>query len=221
VRFNIYSMLEVFGELSLTNLAEKLHKSKSTIHEHLKRLIETGLISAPIKKPSHLKKNVYENYYKLSENYVEILSHIDDQTNLDTPMTKKKAKNVIQMGKSMVKLFISFLEKKFSFLHEMEKSMEKEPDQIVNLINEMNHIKTDDIGDVLKDSNGENLFHSENFNSFNFYNSYQLDYMREKLFKLYKDLESDEYFIGLGNKEKARGSLVITTVIPLKRIIEI
>ena len=220
VRFNIYSMLEVFGELSLTKLAYKLHKSKSTIHEHLKRLLETGLISTPIKKPSLSKSNVFENYYKLSENYRNVLSHIDDQLDLLTPMTKRKAKHILQMGKSMTKFFISSLEKKLSFYHEMEASIEKNPDQIIEIISEMNSFETDNDGDIQKNSKGENIFHSENFNSFNYYNNSQLDYMRERLFSFYTELENNKRFIELGRKEKDRGSLVITTVIPLKRIFD-
>ena len=43
-KFEIYNHLKMFGQLSLTELAEKLGKSKSTIHEHLKPLLQYDLV---------------------------------------------------------------------------------------------------------------------------------------------------------------------------------
>ena len=42
-KFQIYTYLEMYGELSLTKIAKKLNKSKSTIYEHLKILHEINI----------------------------------------------------------------------------------------------------------------------------------------------------------------------------------
>ncbi|MFW9781638.1 MAG: ArsR family transcriptional regulator, partial [Candidatus Heimdallarchaeota archaeon] len=44
IRLQIWGLLNVYPELSFTELAKKLGKSKSTIHPHLQKLIELGII---------------------------------------------------------------------------------------------------------------------------------------------------------------------------------
>ena len=44
IRYRIYGLLSVYPELSFTELAKKLEKSKSTLHPHLQKLIELGII---------------------------------------------------------------------------------------------------------------------------------------------------------------------------------
>ncbi|MBY8982733.1 MAG: helix-turn-helix transcriptional regulator, partial [Candidatus Lokiarchaeota archaeon] len=43
-KFQLYTYLEMYGKLSLTKIAKKLNKSKSTVYEHLKVLHEIGLV---------------------------------------------------------------------------------------------------------------------------------------------------------------------------------
>ena len=75
-KFQIYSYLSMYGQLSLTELAQKLKKSKSTIHEHLKPIIKKGLIETnkkPVESDSMIKSKVFENIYSLKKNVEEDL----------------------------------------------------------------------------------------------------------------------------------------------------
>jgi len=43
-RFQIWGLLSMYHELSLSELCNKLNKSKSTVHHHLQRLLDIGII---------------------------------------------------------------------------------------------------------------------------------------------------------------------------------
>ncbi|HUU78098.1 MAG TPA: winged helix-turn-helix domain-containing protein [candidate division Zixibacteria bacterium] len=58
-RFSIYIYLLIYHELTLDDFSELLQKSKSTIHHHLQKYIELGMIEDSIKPGSKTK------YYKI------------------------------------------------------------------------------------------------------------------------------------------------------------
>jgi DNA-binding MarR family transcriptional regulator len=63
-KFQIWSMLSIYQELSLADLARLTYKSKSTIHEHLKKMIEGGIVYETRSEPS--KSNIEKKYYGLA-----------------------------------------------------------------------------------------------------------------------------------------------------------
>ena len=44
IRFRIWGLLSMYSELSFTELCKRLIKSKSTVHPHLQKLIEHGIV---------------------------------------------------------------------------------------------------------------------------------------------------------------------------------
>ena len=72
IRFRIWGLLNVYPELSFTALAKKLGKSKSTIHPHLQKLVELGIVE--ISKREHVRANIEPHYYSLTPDAEEIIS---------------------------------------------------------------------------------------------------------------------------------------------------
>ena len=44
IRFQIWGLLSIFPELSFTEICRKLSRSKSTVHHHLQKLLEIGVV---------------------------------------------------------------------------------------------------------------------------------------------------------------------------------
>ena len=93
LRLQIWGLLNVYPELSFTELAKKLGKSKSTIHPHIQKLIEVGIIE--ISKKEHVRANIEAHYYSLTPDAEEITSVLgfDFSNGLDKDLVQKLAKS--------------------------------------------------------------------------------------------------------------------------------
>ncbi|MFX1327524.1 MAG: winged helix-turn-helix domain-containing protein [Promethearchaeota archaeon] len=98
IRLRIWGLLNVYPELSFTELAKKLRKSKSTIHPHLQKLIELGIVE--ISKREHIRANIEAHYYSLTPDANEITSiaAYDLSQGYDKEVVQKSAK----AGKSKI-----------------------------------------------------------------------------------------------------------------------
>ncbi len=63
VRHNIFFLLNVYRELSLTDLSQLLHKSKPALHRHIQKMIEAGIIKES--KEEKVRGSIKAKYYKL------------------------------------------------------------------------------------------------------------------------------------------------------------
>jgi DNA-binding transcriptional ArsR family regulator len=75
IRFRIFSLLHLYPELSLSDLSKKMCKSKSTMHHHLKELIDSGLIE--LSHQEKVRGNIYAKFYSLKSGYLEKLSETE------------------------------------------------------------------------------------------------------------------------------------------------
>ncbi|MFX1313720.1 MAG: ArsR/SmtB family transcription factor [Promethearchaeota archaeon] len=75
VRFRIFSLFNLYPELSLTELKEILSKSKSTLHHHLEKLIEADLIE--VSREEKVRGNILKKYYSLKPGYQKKLENTD------------------------------------------------------------------------------------------------------------------------------------------------
>ena len=64
-KFQIYSMLLIHPELNLNQLSRLLNKAKSTIHEHLDALIDSGLVS--VVRKEKIRSDREKLYYGLTQ----------------------------------------------------------------------------------------------------------------------------------------------------------
>ncbi len=62
-RFQIWGLLSMFKELSFSEICKKLEKSKSTVHHHLQKLIEIGLIE--VKREEKVRGSIPAKIYAL------------------------------------------------------------------------------------------------------------------------------------------------------------
>ncbi|MFW9896695.1 MAG: helix-turn-helix domain-containing protein [Candidatus Thorarchaeota archaeon] len=113
LKFRIWGLLMVYPELSFTELANKLGKSKSTIHPHLQKLIELGIVE--ISKRKHIKANIEAHYYSLTPNANEITSLPGSDLSLGlnkdiVKMIAKSLKSVTLYHKKILDKYIKFFE---------------------------------------------------------------------------------------------------------------
>lgn len=113
ISFRIWGLLKVYPELSFTELANKLGKAKSTIHPHLQKLIELGIVE--ISKKEHIRANIEAHYYSLTPNSDEITSipGCDLSHGLDKELVKKMAKSLKSIAfynRKILDKYIKFFE---------------------------------------------------------------------------------------------------------------
>ena len=130
IRLRIWGLLNVYPELSFTELAKKLGKSKSTIHPHLQKLVELGIVE--ISKREHVRANIEAHYYSLTPDADEItsLGGYDFSQGFDKELVQKIAKST----KSTATYNRRFLDKYIKFCEYIE---ETDSDDIVEITKEI------------------------------------------------------------------------------------
>jgi len=78
IRFKILMLLQMYGDLSLSELTEKIGKSKSTLHRHLQKLLEMDLVEES--KEIQVRGNIPAKYYKIPGLLFEKLPNINMQS---------------------------------------------------------------------------------------------------------------------------------------------
>lgn len=218
----IFDAFEMYGRMSLTELAERLHKSKSTIHAHLNFLLELGLIRKE-RVPLDSNPNVYENYYELADNVDEIFGAIDLDYQPFEKLTKEQMQLMIEPALSMSSLLKSFYETQIQYLEAIRDSgFDKEAMESINY-----SLKW------VKDRDGNPVMLARNSFSYNFYSERKFFEEKQRLSRLeqYKNLDWDEVFNEEGdskevNSEKVEDSrierplLIITSTMPYGYYVE-
>ena len=64
-KFQLYSYLKLYPELNLNQLADLVNKSKSTVHLHLQKMIENGLVE--VSRTEKIRSDREKHYYCLSK----------------------------------------------------------------------------------------------------------------------------------------------------------
>ncbi|NVM37969.1 MAG: winged helix-turn-helix transcriptional regulator [Candidatus Lokiarchaeota archaeon] len=126
IRFRIWGLLNVYPELSFTELAKRLGKSKSTIHPHLQKLIELGIVE--ISKREHVRANIEAHYYSLTPDANEklLVAGYDLSQGIDMEFVQKVAKS----NKSVAIYNRNILDKYIKFCEYVE---ETDSDDIVEI----------------------------------------------------------------------------------------
>ncbi|MGB5912254.1 MAG: helix-turn-helix domain-containing protein [Promethearchaeia archaeon] len=129
IRFRIWGLLNVYPELSFTELAKKLGKSKSTIHPHLQKLVELGIVE--ISRREHVRANIEAHYYSLTPDAAKIVSvsAFDFTQGYDKELVQKIAKSY----KSIAMYNRRILDKSIKFYENLE---ETDSEDIVEIYKE-------------------------------------------------------------------------------------
>lgn len=130
IRFRIWGLLNVYPELSFTELANKLGKSKSTIHPHLHKLIELGIVE--ISKRKHVRANIEAHYYSLTSDAAKIVSLAG--IDLSQGYSKELVQKIAKSNKSLAMYNRRILDKYIKFCEYRE---ETDSDDIVEITKEI------------------------------------------------------------------------------------
>jgi len=127
---SIWGLLSVYPELSFTQLAKKLGKSKSTIHPHLQKLIELGIVEISRKK--HVRTNIEAHYYSLTPDADKITSV--SGFDLSHGYDKEIVQSIVKSTKSFAIYNKKILDKLIKFCEYLE---ETDSDDIVKIYKEI------------------------------------------------------------------------------------
>jgi len=225
-RFEIYTYLNMYGKLSLTEIAEKLNKSKSTIHEHIKKLKEVnGIIEekrAIYFDPNSDKPKVFENVYSLNPEVRTDFDAFIPGLNPEDP-TIDQAKAFIDLLLFATKIRKANLNLSQRFLEKVNKDFKKEPEKIINvvkklisgLINPKYEIKYDESDNILKEDSESLEFPL--FSTYAHLSPRQFNMVSEK-FAQFCQLFYSEEFIKSSDEEKP--FIFMVTGIPIKSFLE-
>ncbi|UCG02688.1 MAG: helix-turn-helix domain-containing protein [Candidatus Heimdallarchaeota archaeon] len=95
VRHNIFFLLNVYRELSLTDLSQLLHKSKPALHRHIQKMIEAGIIKES--KEEKVRGSIKAKYYKLVKDVTQ--EYIDRAELLAVENPEKRKANIATLLK--------------------------------------------------------------------------------------------------------------------------
>ncbi len=205
-KIQIFNAFDMYGRMSLTELADRLHKSKSTIHTHLSLFIKLGLIKKE-RIPLDSNPNVYENYYELTENVDEIFSAIDFDYKPFKKLTKEQIKQSIEPAIALSRWMMSFYATHIRYLETIRDSGFDE--EAVDSLN--NSLKW------VKDKDGNPVMLARNSFSFNFLPEREFFQEKERMYNLgkYNNIDWDEV-LEEDDKDSQieRPFLVIKTTMP-------
>ncbi len=108
IRFRIFSLLHLYPELSLSELSKKMNKSKSTIHHHLKELIEYELVE--LSRQEKVRGNILANFYSLKPGYLERLSETDSELDKGTTTTIEFYNTYLNFAIRTLELYKNYFE---------------------------------------------------------------------------------------------------------------
>ncbi|MFX0043239.1 MAG: winged helix-turn-helix domain-containing protein [Candidatus Hodarchaeota archaeon] len=139
-RFQIYTYLNMYGKLSLTEISEKLNKSKSTIHEHIKKLKEVnGIIEekrAIYSDPNSDKPKVFENVYSLNPEFSTELEAFIPGFDPEK-LTPDQAKAIINLLLFVTKIRKANLNIAQRFLEKVSKNFKEDPEKMINIVKQL------------------------------------------------------------------------------------
>ncbi|MFW9971233.1 MAG: ArsR/SmtB family transcription factor [Candidatus Odinarchaeota archaeon] len=109
VRFRIFSLFNLYPELSLTELKDIMNRSKSTIHHHLDKLIEAGLIE--VSREEKVRGNILKKYYSLKIGYQKNLESTDSNLHEANKNTFEFYGTYVNSAIRTLELYKNFFEK--------------------------------------------------------------------------------------------------------------
>jgi DNA-binding transcriptional ArsR family regulator len=78
LRFRIFSLLNIYPELSFSEISRLLNKNKSTLHPHLQKLIEIGVIK--VSREEKVRGNFTRNYYSIKSDVFKEMGILDEES---------------------------------------------------------------------------------------------------------------------------------------------
>ena len=126
-RFLITTYLLIFPELSLSELTEKLGKSKSTVVEHLKKMVRSGIITKRHDTTDH--RNLKKLYLSLNMEKISELSQSKDKGLEHKSQTEHDKKTKLIEG---IEVYLGFIDVNMHFLKYWKKLLKEQIEKVNN-----------------------------------------------------------------------------------------
>ncbi|MFX1597157.1 MAG: ArsR family transcriptional regulator [Promethearchaeota archaeon] len=166
-RFQIWNFLTIYRELSILDLSRRIGKSKSTIYEHLKKMMDAGFVR--ISREEKSRSNIKRKYYSWVEKEFEIVK--------PEKYSEEFCKSKIDILRSFAVLNQSILRNWTDFLESLEKKIEKGNTEEVIAIFKTILEKTDNI---------------KPYHSIAFYTPENAKLFYKKIVDLYKEIPDED-----------------------------
>ncbi|MHA2038777.1 MAG: winged helix-turn-helix domain-containing protein [Promethearchaeota archaeon] len=129
IRSHIVGLLLMYPELSFTDLSKKMGRSKSTIHPHLKKLEEVGIVY--VAREEHRGGNPAKYYsYNRESGRKSPVGKIDKSKGVNEDIAQKiitTEKNKMVVLKGVIEMYIKFWDLLGANLEEAPRIIEKMP----------------------------------------------------------------------------------------------
>ncbi|MHA2394246.1 MAG: winged helix-turn-helix domain-containing protein [Promethearchaeota archaeon] len=224
-KFQIFSFLNIYGKLSLSEIAQKLKKSKSTIHGHIKKMKKFNVITEekrPIyTDPNSDKPKVFENIYSINPEFETEFNAILPGLNLEK-LTLEQAKTIIDVMLFMTKIRIVNLEIQKQFFEKINSNLEEKPEEMINLTKKLTNGLFRPQYEISENNSGDTLSSmvEQSFpliSAYIYLTPHQFNLFSEKFSQLCQSFYTEE-FKRLSSDEKP--VIFMGTGIPMKNFIE-
>ncbi len=151
IKFRIYTLFEIYRKLTLQEIADKLSRDKSSIHPHVRKLIEIGILKPP--KEVDEKRNYI---LELTDDYEEKLNQIDGELEFENGLTPTLISQVTQMGSKWMQVEKSLLDEHIQF-NKIVNELNQKPEysqEVYDLYQSIFAFDLDSNGNVKLNENG-------------------------------------------------------------------
>ncbi len=145
INFQLWGLFSMYKRLSLSELATKLKKSKSTIHPYIKDYLQREIIE--VKEEKQIRGNIKAKIYGFKKGYHErIFSCEKDSKCLQkTEFDKEFGSRILKENIMKTKLHLKTLETQLAFLEKLLNSGINGPDErAIEILKEIYTLSPDD-----------------------------------------------------------------------------
>jgi DNA-binding transcriptional ArsR family regulator len=129
VRVEIFFLLNIFGELNLTELSSMMNKSKPALHRHLQIMLEAGIIKES--KEEKVRGSIKAKFYKLEIDLLNIQINREQLLEVeDDKLRTENVKKIIQLERSKYLITRAYLDYIDRYLDQLEELLCVPPDKI-------------------------------------------------------------------------------------------
>ncbi|UYP45325.1 hypothetical protein NEF87_001610 [Candidatus Lokiarchaeum ossiferum] len=181
IKFRIYNLFEIYRKLTLQEIADKLSRNKSSIHPHIRDLIDLGILKEP--KIVDEKRNFI---LELTEDYQSKIDTIDSEIDLSKGLTSDAISQISQMGVKWMKIEKSLLDEHIEFTKKIQKmnQIPKNFEEVHDLCQDIFKFEQDSKGQIKTNENGLPLNSSISNNSIYYFDEETYKDYRKELYKL-------------------------------------
>ena len=129
INFQLWGLFSMYSQVSLSNLAIKLGKSKSTIHPYIKDLLQREIIE--IKEEKQIRGNIKAKIYGFKEGYHERIFDCEKNSEClqKTEFDKEFGSRILKENIMKTKLHIKTLDTQLAFFEKLLNSGINGPDK--------------------------------------------------------------------------------------------